>query len=85
MDEREVTLSDKIDALKRVATYRPAFTAFIILFSTGAALLEAVGLTFLLPIIDIAQNGGVAAQNAEGVVGAFVTVYDFFGGRKSVV
>jgi len=79
MDEREVTLSDKIDALKRVAAYRPAFTAFIILFSTGAALLEAVGLTFLLPIIDIAQNGGAAAQNADGVVGAFVTVYDFFG------
>jgi subfamily B ATP-binding cassette protein MsbA len=41
--------------------------------------LEAVGLTFLLPIIDIAQKGGAAAQNAEGVVGAFVTVYDFFG------
>ena len=79
MDEREVTLSDKIDALKRVAAYRPAFTAFIILFSTGAALLEAVGLTFLLPIIDIAQNGGAAAQNADGVVGAFVIVYDFFG------
>ena len=79
MDEREVTFSDKIDSLKRVAAYRPMFTAFIILFSTGAALLEAVGVTFLLPIIDIAQNGGVAAQNAEGVVGAFVTVYDFFG------
>jgi subfamily B ATP-binding cassette protein MsbA len=79
MDDRDVTRSDKIDSLKRVARYRPRFTIFIIVFSAFAALLEAIGLTFLLPIIEVAQNGDAAAQNADGVVGVFFSAYDFLG------
>ncbi|QLD87079.1 ABC transporter ATP-binding protein [Natronomonas halophila] len=79
MDEHEVTVSDKINALKRVARYRPAFTVFIILFSAGAALLEAIGLTFLLPILEVAQRGPEAAQTADGVAGAFFSVYEALG------
>jgi len=79
MDEQEVTLSDKINALKRVARYRPMFTVFIILFSAGAALLEAIGLTFLLPILEFAQHGSEAAQTTGGVAGAFFSVYEVFG------
>ena len=79
MTEDEVPLVDKIDALKRVASYRPVFTVFIIFFSTAAALFEAIGLTFLLPIIEVAQRGEAAAQEVDGVVGVFLTVYDFLG------
>ena len=79
MEEREVTLSDKIESLKRVAHYRPTFTVFIVLFSAFAALLEAIGLTFLLPIIEVAQQGDVAIQETDGVVGAFLSAYEFLG------
>jgi len=79
MEDRQVKRSDKIDSFKRVAQYRPKFTVFIVILSGFAALLEAIGLTFLLPIIEVAQNGSVAAQDSGGVVGAFFTIYDFIG------
>jgi subfamily B ATP-binding cassette protein MsbA len=80
MSDRDVSRFDQLASLKRAARYRPAFTIFIIAFSTFAALLEGVGLGFLLPIIEVAQAGPEqAAQDAEGVVAAFLTLYDFLG------
>ena len=80
MTDDDVSRADQIASLKRAAKYRPTFIVFIILFSTSAALLEGIGLTFLLPIIEIAQAGPEqAAQDAEGIVAAFLAVYTFLG------
>lgn len=79
MIDRNVTTTDKIESLKRVVKYSPAFTLFIILFSAATALLEGVGLTFLIPIIEIAQQGPEAAQEADGIVGAFAQAYALLG------
>jgi subfamily B ATP-binding cassette protein MsbA len=79
MNEREVTLADKIDSLKRAALYRPLSTAGIVVFSFAAALLEGIGLTFLVPVIEIAQAGPQAAQDAEGIVGMFAQAYALLG------
>lgn len=78
MKDRKITTLDKISSLAHVGRYRPGFVVFIIVFSAFAALLEAIGLTFLLPIIEAAQSDG-ALDNADGVVGAFLFLYDTLG------
>jgi subfamily B ATP-binding cassette protein MsbA len=65
--------------LIRVAKYRPTFTAAIIAGGVVAALLEGVGLSFILPIVEIVQSAGDPAQQANGILGVFVSVYQFLG------
>jgi subfamily B ATP-binding cassette protein MsbA len=43
----------KLAALRDVADYRPMLTVFIMLFTVAAATFEAVGLGFIIPIIEI--------------------------------
>jgi subfamily B ATP-binding cassette protein MsbA len=71
----ELSLRAKLRALYRVGAYRPALTAGVITLSFFAAILEGVGLSFLLPIVETAQSSGPPSQ--EGLVGAFYTVYQF--------
>jgi subfamily B ATP-binding cassette protein MsbA len=73
----EITTKEKLSALRRVAGYRPVLTAGIIGLSLFAAVLEGIGLSFLLPIIETAQSSGPPPE--DGLVGAFVTVYRFLG------
>ncbi|QCC51768.1 ABC transporter ATP-binding protein [Halapricum salinum] len=77
MDENP-SLRDKFRAIYRVGLYRPATTAGIIVLSVFAAVLEGIGLSFLLPIIEVAQSGA-GARDAGGLVGVFVTLYDTLG------
>lgn len=79
MSDQDVSRSEQLTSLKRAAMYRPAFTVFIIVFSAFAALLEGVGLTFLLPIIEVAQAGADGVADADGVVGVFLRIYTMFG------
>ena len=74
----ELSLRDKLRALYRVALYRPAFSVGILLISVFAAVLEGIGLSFLLPIIELARDPS-AAESASGILGAFVTAYDIVG------
>lgn len=73
----EITTREKFGALREVAGYRPILTIGIIGLSLFAAILEGIGLSFLLPIIETAQSTGPPPQ--DGLVGAFVTVYDLLG------
>jgi len=70
---------EKVKAIGKIASYRPKFTAFIIVAGTLAAALDAIGLSFLLPIVEIAQADGDPAANAEGAVAGFVAVYRTLG------
>lgn len=77
MDE-DITTVEKIGALWRAGQYRPFTTVLIIALGVGAAVFEAIGLGFLLPIIQFAQNGG-APEGMSGFVSIFIKFYALFG------
>ncbi len=74
----DYTYREKAAAIRRVAAFRPVFTIGVIVLSVIAAGLEAVGLSFILPILELAQ-GEVDPDEASGVLGMFVTVYQTLG------
>jgi len=74
----DLTWGEKLTALQRVASYRPLFTAGLIILGGFVAALEGVGLGFIHPIIEVAQaeepvNGG------GPVLETFLAVYEFLG------
>lgn len=79
MTDEDLSRREKLRAIKEIATYRPKFTAFIVVAGVLAAALDVIGLSFLLPIVEIAQAEGDAAAQAEGPVAVFVTVYQTLG------
>jgi len=78
-DTDAVSVREKIAALRRVAAFSPKLTSFIIVLGVVAAGLEAVGLGFILPVIEIVQSSGDPTANASGVMGLFVGAYQFVG------
>jgi subfamily B ATP-binding cassette protein MsbA len=72
----EISNREKARAVYRVARYRPVFTVGIIGLSVFAALLEGIGLSFLLPIIELARG---TAGETSGYFEVFVTVYETAG------
>lgn len=77
-ESASISLSDKFRALWRVGLHRPLTTAGIILFSVFAAVLEGIGLSFLIPIIEIAQ-GNASRGEVSGVASLFLEVYTALG------
>jgi len=77
-DTEAVSRREKIDALLDVARYDPRFSTGIVLLGIVAAILEGVGLSFILPIIDLVQLQNPAAE-ADGLLAVFVTVYQTIG------
>jgi subfamily B ATP-binding cassette protein MsbA len=71
----EYELRTKVRALQQAFLYRPVLTTAILVVSVVAALLEGIGISFLLPIVEQIQNSG-SAESAGGVVGVFVAAYD---------
>ena len=72
----EISLREKLSALFRLSKFSPGLSVLIIFLTTVAAVLEGIGLSFLLPIIDsTSSNQG----ETGGYVDVFVTVYDFLG------
>jgi len=76
--DENVTRRQKIDALLDVAKFNPKFTALIVVLALGAAVLEGVGLGFILPIVELVQTDTPPSQ-ADGIMGMFVTVYQTLG------
>ncbi|WP_340101709.1 ABC transporter ATP-binding protein [Salinibaculum salinum] len=78
-EAEDIRRREQLRALIRVAKYRPRLTAAIIVGGVFAALLEGVGLGFILPIVEIVQSSGDPAQQADGILGTFVSVYQLLG------
>lgn len=68
----------KLESLYHVAKYRPIFTAGIICLSIVAAILEGIGLSFLIPVIEIVQ-GSAEQGETSGVGRALILTYDTLG------
>jgi ATP-binding cassette, subfamily B, bacterial MsbA len=77
-DTEKISRRDKIDALVDVARFDPKFTALIVALGLTAAVLEGIGLSFILPIIEIVQADDPVAE-ADGLMEAFVVAYDVLG------
>ena len=78
-DGETITRREQLRALVRVAQYRPKLVIGIIFGGVFAALLEGVGLGFIMPIVEIVQSPGDPAAEADGVLALFVTVYELLG------
>lgn len=68
----------QLEALYRAARYRPKLSAGVVVASVLVATLEGLGLSFLLPIIQITQDPA-AARAAGGETGLFVRAFEFVG------
>lgn len=79
MVDTDETLSnrEKLEALKRVARYRPKFASGIVVLGAFVAFLEGIGLSFIYPIIETAQ--AEEPTNVGGpVMEAFIGTYQYF-------
>jgi len=79
MEATDLSWREKCYSLFRVAKFRPLLTTTIISCSVFAALLEGVGVTFLIPIVDVIQSSGDPASTASGPALVFLRLYDAFG------
>jgi len=77
-DTELISRRQKLAALRNVAKYNPRYTAMVILLGVIAAILEGVGLSFILPIVELVQLQDPAAE-AEGLMIVFVTFYQTIG------
>jgi subfamily B ATP-binding cassette protein MsbA len=77
-DSLDLSRREQLRTVYRAAKYRPTLSAGIVLLSSVAAVLEGVGLSFLLPIISLSQDPE-AAREAGGHTGMFVDAFEFVG------
>ncbi|WP_273836841.1 ABC transporter ATP-binding protein [Halococcus sp. PRR34] len=77
IDTTDVSRKEKANAIISVARYNPKLTIGIIGISIFAAILEGIGLSFIVPIIELVQSGGDGASQSSGLAGAFATTYQF--------
>ena len=76
-DTDRITWREKGQALYRVASYRPEFAAVIVVLGGFVAALEGIGLSFIYPIMEVAQSGDPEAQDA--IMSAFLSAYELAG------
>lgn len=62
-------------ALRAVALYDPALTAFVVAASLVTALLEGVGLGFLLPILTQGSDLDVTGRGGSDLLAFFQSAY----------
>ena len=72
----DLTLREKGQALYTVATFRPLLTVAIVACSGIVAVLEGIGVSFILPIVEVVQ--GQDSADADGMVAYFITAFEVF-------
>ncbi len=73
-DTNQISREEKINALIDVVRYNPKFAILIVFLGVIAAVLEGVGLSFILPVIEIIQLDD-PTTDADGAMAVFVSVY----------
>ena len=80
MTETEgINRREQLNALIRVAKFRPLLTIGIVIGGVFAALLEGIGVSFILPIVEIVQASNDSATEVDGAMRIFVTLYQILG------
>lgn len=74
----DITWREKFGALRRLARYRPKFTGAIVVLGGLTAFLEGIGLSFVWPILEVAQANEPISE-AEGILGLFLEAYSLVG------
>jgi len=70
--------AEKLDAIRSAASYRPDLGAAIVTLSLLTALLEGIGVGFILPIVEFTQSA-TPNENPGGLLRYFVRAYEFLG------
>ncbi|AKH98007.1 ABC transporter ATP-binding protein [Halanaeroarchaeum sulfurireducens] len=74
----EITWREKLDAVVQVVKYRPLFVLPIVALGGLTAFLEGIGLSFIYPIMEVAQSEGEVTPQ-DTIMGLFLQVYEFLG------
>lgn len=74
-DSKAASRREQIQALVQVGKNRPNFNAVIGGTGVFGVALEAVGLSFILPIVEIVRSPSDPADKADSVLGVFVAAY----------
>jgi subfamily B ATP-binding cassette protein MsbA len=72
-----IALKEKFTAIRDVATYRPVLTGGIVSLSVLTAILEGVGVSFILPIIEFAS--GSTTTEPGRILAVFISIYELIG------
>lgn len=79
MERTDISTREKISACWAIAEYHPGLALLVIAFSCIAALLEGIGMTFLIPIIELARAGDTTVDTSDRAFEAFLQAYQFLG------
>ena len=74
---QELSRREKLEALAQVARYRPGFAALLVVFGAFVAFLEGIGLSFIYPIIEVAQAEEPIDEGGP-IMELFLATYDLF-------
>ncbi len=77
-ENTNLTWREKLEALSRVAKYRPKFAFGLVIMGSFVAFLEGIGLSFIYPIIETAQANEPTNVNGP-IMELFVSTYLFLG------
>jgi subfamily B ATP-binding cassette protein MsbA len=72
-----LTAREKLAAIYDVVKFRPVFAFGVVSLSLIAAILEGIGLSFILPIVEYAR--GIETSNPDGPLGLFIDLYELLG------
>jgi subfamily B ATP-binding cassette protein MsbA len=75
IEDESVSLRRKIRGVYRVVEYRPFFASGIVVLSVFTAVLEGIGISFILPVIEIARGSDGSGSSTSDLLNIFVEVY----------
>lgn len=79
MTDTDYSLRKQLLAIRDVVSYNPLAAVSIVLLSLTAAVLEGISVTFLVPIIESAQQAGTGASPDSRLGSIFIQAYDTLG------
>ena len=70
---------EKLRGIYQLLQYRPKFVIAIVSIGFVATSFELVGVGFIIPIIEIVQNGPESVEGTGGITGMFYRIYTTLG------
>lgn len=77
-EEETFAKRDIIRGIRDIASFNPVLSASLLGLGLFTAVLSGIGLTFILPIVELAQEGNPSTE-ADGILLGFVYIYETLG------